>query len=258
YLIMDFDQIVSVGTAAAQEAGKYLLREQKNVSVVSQKTPTDWLLAQDKKAEEIIVAKIKETFPDHSILAEESGHSKNHEEYQWIIDPLDGSFNYQHGWHLFGVTIGFAVRDEVQVSVIFMPAFNEMYTAIDQQGAFLNGEKIHVSSIKDLKQSEIIFADFEKSFNQKIINRQLEDIKALANNVGRVRMVGSAALDHVLIASGRAEGLVARGGGRWDIEIGKKLVEEAGGVATFEKDEYGLLSIFGNKTIYTALSEIIK
>lgn len=255
---MDLEDVLQVGIAAAREAGTYLLNEQANVRVVSQKSATDWLLAQDKRADEIIVTKIKETFPDHSILAEESGNSKNHAQYQWIIDPLDGSFNYQHGWSLFGVTIGFFVNEECKVSILFLPVFDEMYTAVDKKGAFLNGKKIQVSSISDLRQSSIVVADFEKNFNQKILAKQLEDMKALANHVGRVRMVGSAAWDHILIASGKAEGLVAIGGGRWDIEVGKKLVEEAGGVAVSKNGDYGIESIFGNKAIYKALREIIQ
>jgi len=255
---MDLDHVLQIGITSAKKAGEYLLQQQSQVKVVSQKTATDWLLEQDKKAEQIIIATIRETFPDHSIIAEESGLSQKDTQYKWMIDPLDGSFNYQHGWSLYGVIIGFFIEDSIKVSVIFLPKFDELYTAIDKDGAYLNGTKIHVSSISDLKNSVIVVGDYNKDNNQEIINLQLADMKALANNVGRVRMVGSSAVDHVLIATGKAEGLIGRGGNPWDIVIGKKLIEEAGGVATFTPSKDGGLSVFGNKFIYKQLSAIIK
>jgi myo-inositol-1(or 4)-monophosphatase len=255
---MDLNHALQIGITAAKEAGEYLLRQQSKIKVVSQKTSTDWLLEQDKHAEKIIITKIREAFPDHSILAEESGLDQKHAHYKWIIDPLDGSFNYQRGWPLYGSIIGLYVKDLIKVAVIFLPKFDELYTAVDKGGTYLNGKKIHVSTVSDLKGSIIVVGDYNKNNNQKIIKKQLNDMKLLANHVGRVRMVGSSALDHALIASGKVEALINRGGKPWDLEVGKKLIEEAGGVATRLSDEDNGLFLFGNKLIHKQLSALLK
>jgi myo-inositol-1(or 4)-monophosphatase len=255
---MDLDKVLQVAVTAAKAAGAYLLEQQSQVKVIEKKSLHDWLLEQDQISEKMIITKIKETFPDHSFIAEESGAHKAHQKYQWIIDPLDGSFNYQRGWPIFGVVIGFMIDGEVTVSVIFLPYFNELYTATDGQGAYLNGKKIRVSSVSDLEKSVIVMGDYSADGDSEKILLQLEDMSKMAKMISRVRMIGSAAADHALLASGRCDALIARASKPWDIYIGKKLVEEAGGkVSLFYNKDKGDIFIFSNNKLHKKLTAFI-
>lgn len=255
---MDSQRVLQVGVDAAKEAGAYLLQQESQIKVLSQKASHDWLLEQDQTSEKIIITKIKENFPDHSILSEESGLDKKSTQYKWIIDPLDGSFNYQHGWPLYGVIIGLFVDDLMKVSVILLPKFNELYTAIDGEGAYLNGGKIQVSTTEKLDKAVVLMGDYDVTSNKENINLQLGDAEILANSVSRVRMVGSSAIDEVLIACGKADALITRSSKSWDVEVGKKLIEEAGGVVTLRNNQHGLVSIFSNKNLHKSFTALIK
>lgn len=214
---------------AARAAGAYLLAHQGTARIVRQKAPRDALLDADLAAEAIILERIQAAFPDHSILSEEDGTKKgNDTRHCWIVDPLDGSANYQHGSPLFGVAIASAVDDISEVGIIYLPAFNEMYSALRGRGATCNGSSLQVAMPSSLSQAIIHMGDFAKTGKHRDNTSRVTDISALADAAGRVRMVGSAATDFAYIASGRADGLVMHGEQIWDRAAGHLLATEAG------------------------------
>src|SRR5437660_6139903 len=132
---------------AAREAGKYLLQKRGHVRVLTQKALHDTLLDGDVEAESIILRRLKQDFPQAGFLSEEAGSDHREAVEQWTIDPLDGSANFQHGSPYFGVTINLSIARHIVLSVIYLPVFDEMFTAVRGQGARLNGQAIYVSQV---------------------------------------------------------------------------------------------------------------
>ncbi|MEW6419591.1 MAG: inositol monophosphatase family protein [Nitrospirota bacterium] len=212
------------GLAILDNLGKITKRD------ISLKTASDFVTSVDRESERIIIDTIKESFPRHLILAEESIKESAREAYRWIIDPLDGTTNYIHGYPVFSVSIALEYKGEIILGVTFDPLRNDLFLAEKGTGAFLNGHPIRVSEINEIKESLITTGfPFRK---KEIINPYLKLFKNLFLKVSDMRRAGSAALDLAYLACGRCDGFFEIGLSPWDIAAGSLMIEEAGGVVT--------------------------
>jgi myo-inositol-1(or 4)-monophosphatase len=252
------DRALEVAREAVLNAGKFLKKKQGKVRVLQKKSLHDDLLDADLEAERRIITILRNAFPTHDIVSEESEVINFGSPYQWIIDPLDGSSNFQHGLSTFGVSICLLANKVATVSVIYFPCVDEMFTAVLRSGAQLNDRQIHVSSTARLDDAIVHIGDFTKDGNVSENSAILSDIAHLANSVARVRMIGTAAADLAYIACGRADALVVHNALPWDIEVGRLLVTEAGGeFSQFENGAGKSLTICSNANIHSSLIEVI-
>ena len=227
----DLPRVREIAQATARLAGDYLLQKLGSAHVTSQKSLRDDLLDVDIEAEHLILTTLQEQTPHFGILSEEAGQKGNTDHY-WIIDPLDGSANFQHGNPLFAVSIAFVTQQAARVGIIYLPTANEMFVASQDQGAYLNGKSIHVSAITVLDEAIVHIGDFTKGDNAEIIPERLKELSKLAMHTRRVQMIGTVATDLAYVACGRADILINHADHSWDIEAGKLLLQEAGGKAT--------------------------
>jgi myo-inositol-1(or 4)-monophosphatase len=218
----------NIAVRAARQAGKLLLRYYGRVDAksVSEKGRNDFVSEVDRAAEAAIIEVIRRAYPNHAILAEESGETAGNE-YQWVIDPLDGTTNYLHSFPQFAVSIALRHRGQLESAVVYDPMREEMYTADRGGGAFLNDRRIRVTQRKDLHGAllgtGIPFRD------QRFVDLYLSMMKALIRDTAGIRRPGSAALDLAYLAAGRVDGFWELGLAPWDFAAGVLLVREAGG-----------------------------
>ena len=247
--LSDETEFLITAQKAARLAGEVILNNLGSVSKedVNVKQASDFVTRIDKDSEQIIIKTIKERFPDHQFLAEESV-KEIAGEYRWIIDPLDGTTNYIHGYPAFAVSIALEyspctpaaflrkqeawVQDKggIILGVIFDPLRNELFAAEKGRGAFLNRAPVKVSPATQSKDSLITTGfPFRK---KQMIDPYLQLFKNIFNKVSDIRRAGSAALDLAHLACGRCDGFFEIGLSPWDIAAGSLLIEEAGGVVT--------------------------
>ncbi len=193
----------------------------------------------DTGCEELIVSAIRDRYPDHDILAEENEYSQLHSSHKWIIDPLDGTTNYAHGFPWFAVSIALEIDGEVRIGVIYHPMMNELFTAVKGGGAFLNEERIHVSRRAPLKSALLATGfPYDRTLDNEnnFANFEIFQMAARA-----VRRAGAAALDLAYVASGRLDGYWECKLKPWDVAAGILLVEEGGGrVAGHDGGRYSI------------------
>jgi myo-inositol-1(or 4)-monophosphatase len=222
---------LSTALEAAQRAGEVILQNLGSLSKddVQHKQVSDYVTRVDRTAEKIIIETIHAVFPDHHFLAEESSHEAGQKEFLWIIDPLDGTTNYIHGYPQFSVSIALQHSGKIIVAVVYDPVRNEFFTAEKNSGAFLNKRPIRVSN-NSLPDS-LISTGFPFR-SKKHIDKYLELFKNIFNRVSGMRRAGSAALDLAWLAAGRCDGFFEIGLSPWDIAAGSLLIHEAGGIVT--------------------------
>lgn len=227
------NDFITVAIKAARLAGEVIFN---NIGILTEndigrKQASDFVTKVDIKAENVIIRTIRESFPHHAILAEESSNDNQERDgFQWIIDPLDGTTNYIHGYPVFSVSIALAFKGDVIAGVILDPLRNELFTAEKGRGAFVNNYPIGVSEVGTLEEG-LISTGFP--FRQKeIIDRYLMLFKNLFYKVSDIRRAGSAAIDLAYLASGRCDGFFEIGLGPWDIAAGSIIIKEAGGIIT--------------------------
>jgi myo-inositol-1(or 4)-monophosphatase len=226
------NEFFTTAIRAAKLAGQFILDNLGRISKneVDIKKASDFVTRVDKESEKIIIDTIKENFPDHFFLAEESVKEDKTEGYRWIIDPLDGTTNYIHRYPVFSVSIAQEYKSEVILGVIYDPLREELFTAEKGKGAFLNKQPIKVSEVSSLKDS-LITTGFP--FRRKeLIDLYLNLFQNVFLKVSDLRRAGSAALDLAYLACGRCEGFFEIGLSPWDIAAGEILIKEAGGVIT--------------------------
>lgn len=216
----------------AREAGHLLLEKFGRITTVTMKGDINLVTEADLASEALIIERIKSHYPKHEILAEEAGNAvtiDGETEWKWIIDPLDGTTNYAHGYPCFAVTIALERRGEVVVGVTFDPTRNELFAAEKGQGATLNGKPIRVSDTESLSAS-LIVTGFPYDFKRKDdFARHLTEFLMQSRGV---RRDGSAAIDMAYVACGRFDGFWEEGLNPWDMAAGRLLIEEAGGWVT--------------------------
>jgi myo-inositol-1(or 4)-monophosphatase len=232
---------------AAREAGKYLLDHLNKLERddINHKKAKDFVTEVDKNSEKMIIDIIKERFSDHDILAEESGTQSVSSDYRWIIDPLDGTTNYIHGYPMFSVSIALEYQGEVIVGVVFDPFRDELFAAEKGNGATLNDSPISTSDLREMDYA-LLATGFP--FRQtEIIDKYLKIFREIFLKCSGIRRAGSAALDLVYVASGRLDGFWEFGLSPWDIAAGSIILKEAGGKITD----------FHNGTDYLASGNVI-
>jgi myo-inositol-1(or 4)-monophosphatase len=214
----------------ARQAGAVLMGGFGNVRHIQQKGAIDLVTEFDKLSEEVILAFIQQEFPDHAILSEESGHNQTVSEYQWVIDPLDGTTNFAHGIPIFAVTIALLKNNSPIVGVTYDPFRDEMFSAESGLGATLNHRPIHVSSRADLGQA-VISTGFPYDLRTNPRNN-FDQFAQFQLRTQSVRHLASAALDCTWTAMGRLDGYWEFGVKPWDVGAGALIVREAGGRVT--------------------------
>ncbi|XWK89181.1 MAG: inositol monophosphatase family protein [Phormidium sp.] len=223
---------LDIATEAALAAGAVLQSYFGNLETVEEKgRPGDLLTAADKAAEAVILEILHRHFPDHAILAEESGQLGEQEsKYLWAIDPLDGTTNFAHQYPFFSSSIGLLIAGIPQVGAIFAPFHNELFRAAKGLGATRNRRPIRVSQTSELSKS-LLVTGFAYDRQQTNDNNYAEFCH-LTHLTQGVRRSGSASLDLAHVACGRLDGYWERGLSPWDITAGIVLVQEAGGKVT--------------------------
>ena len=223
--------MVNIAVRAAREAGRVITRNFNRIDrlTIADKGHHDFVTEVDRNAEAAIIAVLQEKYPNHAILAEESGAQAGNE-YEWVIDPLDGTTNFLHGLPQFAVSIALKVKGRLEIGVVYDPVKEEMFTASRGEGALLNDRKIRVSNRKGLEGAllgtGIPYRDL------RFMDNYLGMMKDLAQDTAGIRRPGSAALDFAYVACGRTDGFWELGLSEWDFAAGALLVREAGGLVT--------------------------
>lgn len=252
--------MVNIAVRAARRAGSIINRAADNLDVltVRHKSLNDLVSEVDRAAEDAIIETIKNAYPQHAILAEESGATGD-SEYVWIIDPLDGTTNFLHGLPIYAVSIALAHRGQLQHAVIYDPTRNDLYTASRGSGAFLNDRRLRVSRrdklIDGLIGTGFPFRMFE------YLDPYIAMLKELMTKSAGVRRPGSAALDLAAVAAGRLDGFWEIGLSPWDMAAGVLMITEAGGMVSDLQggDQYmqrGQI-VAGNPKILAQLLQVI-
>lgn len=226
----DIDKIAIVGIEVAREAGQLILERFQTDFVISQKGAINLVTEVDLAAEELIVNRIRKEFPSHSILAEERHNSANRDSICWIVDPLDGTTNFAHGYPFFSVSIGVEIEGVVEWGTVYDPVRNELYTAGRDGGAFCNDVPLSVSKVGSLDAS-LLATGFPYDIRTSRQNN-LDHFCAFALRSHGVRRSGSAAVDLCNVAAGRLDGFWERKLNPWDCAAGYLMVREAGGTVT--------------------------
>lgn len=225
--------MLNIAVRAARSAGTVIVRafEQLDKVEVETKGTNDFVSNVDLSAEKAIIDTILKSYPKHSIVSEEAGEIKGEDEdYQWIIDPLDGTTNFVKGIPHFAVSIALKVKGKLDQAVIYDPIRGELFTASRGKGAQLNGFRVRVSQHKDLSGA-ILGTGFPFKHKQHT-NAYLDIFKTLFTKTSDMRRAGSAALDLAYLASGRIDGFFEIGLKPWDTAAGELMVIEAGGLVT--------------------------
>ncbi|MDR0588092.1 MAG: inositol monophosphatase [Burkholderiales bacterium] len=250
--------MLTIAVKAARRAGNIIMRGARDLSrlTVHAKGPKDYVSDIDQLAEEVIIDTLRESFPDHGFIAEEgTGAGLNQEAaYQWIIDPLDGTTNFLHGFPQYCVSIALAQNKQVTLGVIFDPIRNDLFTATRGGGAFMNDRRIRVSKQTHLREC-LIGTGFP--FREDTpIESYLNMMRALFTQTAGLRRPGAAALDLAYVAAGYYDGFFELKLHPWDIAAGSLMVQEAGGIVY--DMEGGNDFLFGNKGIVAATPKIVE
>ena len=224
------NEALDFAVATVRAAGAVLRDYYRSGVTVKYKGEIDLITEADQASEALILQRIRAAYPDCAILSEESGASANVSPNVWIADPLDGTTNFAHGLPIFCVTLALMVNDVIEVGATYDPIYDELYTAQRGQGAYLNGERLHVSAAPALDRALLVTGfPYDRRTNPHNTIRQFADFSLRAQGVLRL---GSAALDLGAVAAGRLDGYWEFKINPWDIAAGVLLVTEAGGQVT--------------------------
>ena len=256
--------MLGIAVKAARRAGAIINRAARDVELlaITRKRHNDFVTEVDKAAERAIIEVLHRAYPDHAILAEESGAtagSQGESEYTWIIDPLDGTTNFIHGFPQYAVSIALRHKGVLAQAVIYDPTKDELFTGTRGRGAFLNDRRMRVSKRAQLADALIgtgfPFRDFET------LDEYIGMFRALTARTAGLRRAGSAALDIAYVAAGRLDGFWEMGLSPWDMAAGALLVQESGGLVGDFRGEPGYLDsgriVCGNPKIFAQMLQII-
>lgn len=241
------------------EAGKILRKSLNSRAEAFHKGEVDLVSDLDRCSQEILVNGLLDAFPDHGLLAEEGFSRKGNSDFCWIIDPLDGTTNYVHTLPIFVVSVALEFRAEVVAGLVYDPMRHEFFKAWKGQGAFLNGNRIKVSSVNELDKS-LLSTGFPYDVRKSACNN-LDHWKNFLVRAQAIRRCGSAAMDLCYVACGRFDGFWEMKLNPWDVAAGALIVQEAGGTVTdfdgqpFKHD--GLETLASNSLIHKSMLEII-
>lgn len=223
--------MLNIAIRAARNGGNVIARavDRLDQIKIATKAENDFVSEIDRQAENEIIYTLQKSFPDHGILAEESGRQQGND-YLWIIDPLDGTTNFIHGFPQFAVSIALQYKGRLEQAVVYDPLSQELFTASRGSGAQLNERRIRVSKRSDLNGALLGTGfPFKK---QQHLDVYLETFKALFPMTAGIRRAGSAALDLAYVAAGRLDGFWEIGLSPWDMAAGVLIIQEAGGLVS--------------------------
>ncbi len=253
--------LLNIAVRAARRAGDLIVRNVDRVPTlgVRSKSRNDFVSEIDQMAERDIIETIRRTHPDHGFLGEESGRSGG-DEFIWIIDPLDGTTNFLHGFPVFAVSLACEYRGRLEHAVVYDPMRQELFTASRGDGAQVDGKRIRVSK-QDALEGALIGTGFPYRANARWIDEYLAMLKAIMQQTAGIRRPGAAALDLAYVAAGRIDGFWEIGLHAWDTAAGTLLITEAGGrIGTLSGGEYrqGGNVIAGTPKVYEAMVECLR
>lgn len=250
-------------TKIAREAGDFQLVELRkfDTSIIEYKGSNDLVSYVDKETEKILISRLQHAFPEAGFITEEGTIVTEEKEYQWIIDPLDGTTNFLHQLPLFSISIGLKYQSKIILGVVYVPSINECFYAWQGGGSWLNGETISVSGNASLSTS-LIATGFPYSLLGKG-DAYFSIIQQFVNTTHGVRRLGSAAIDLCYVAAGRFEMYFEFNLKTWDVAAGIIIVEEAGGhVSNFTGGEEGVIEgreiVASNKVVHNVCLEVMK
>ena len=213
--------------SASKQAGKVILKYFGKNKGIKEKSNKSLVSKADLEANKAVIKIIRENFPKHSILSEETGFENNNSDYKWVIDPIDGTHNFLRGIPIVGVSIALEYKNEVVLGLLEFPTLKLTAVAEKGKGAFLNGKRLRVSSNKEISHSFILY-EFVPGTRHKV----LEFLKRLSNEKINIRNFGSAVYELMLMASGKCDAFIIFSTNEWDIAAGMLLIQEAGGKVT--------------------------
>jgi len=255
--------MLNIAVKAARTAGAIINRASMDVDLlkVTAKSTNDFVTEVDQAAEAAIIETLLTAYPGHGILAEESGrtHGAKHSDFLWIIDPLDGTTNFIHGFPVYCVSIALAFRGKVEQAVVYDPTRNDLFIASRGRGAFLNDKRLRVSRRTRLGEALIGTGfPFRKGDN---FQRYLKMFEAVAPHCAGLRRPGSAALDLCYVAAGWYDGFFETGLNPWDVAAGSLIITEAGGLIGNFTGEADFLHqrevVAGSPKIYGQLVQLL-
>ncbi|MEM7209535.1 MAG: inositol monophosphatase family protein [Pseudomonadota bacterium] len=253
--------MLNIATRAARAAGNIIMRNLDRIDSLSieSKQRNDFVSEVDRAAEATIIDTLHQAYPDHAIMAEESGNTGN-SEYVWIIDPLDGTTNFLHGFPQFAVSIALKKGSALEQGVIYDPVKQELFTASRGRGAWLDNKRLRVSKRRTL-QTSLIGTGLPYLDNQDI-DQYLPVLRDFIKCTSGIRRPGAAALDLAYVAAGRLDGFWEAGLNVWDVAAGGLLIREAGGlIGDFNGGEdwlEGEQIVAANPKIFHAMLQVIK
>ncbi len=244
----DRSQYLATAIRAAEAAGALLLEYAQSGFRIDYKAAINLVTDADRQAEDCIVRTILSAHPSHRILAEERGQGgASDSRYQWIVDPLDGTTNFAHGFPFYSVSIGLEYDGECIVGVVLDPVRHELFTGMAGEGAFLNGKRLHVSRIESLDRS-LLVTGFAYDIRDTS-NNNLDHFSHISLHAQAVRRTGSAALDLCYVAAGRFDGYWEVKLSPWDMAAGIVIVREAGGLVSGFTSQ--MFSLYGQELVAT-------
>ncbi len=250
---------LDIAIEASKEAGELLLELFYKELKVSFKSDQSIVTEADLKTESLIIKHIKDNFPHHSVLSEESGKENHNSDYLWIIDPLDGSTNFSVRNPFFAVSIGLLHKHKPLLGVVYAPIQDELFTAENNKGAYLNEQEITVDKSATLEKSFLAFCNGRDLNSREQVIEIYKDLKIINN---KVRQVGAAALELCYVASGRFGAFIMPGVNAWDVIAGALIVEEAKGITTdFENNPFNVMSsniIASSRSIHESLLKFVR
>ncbi len=257
------NHLLKVANLAAFEGGKIALKYFRKLKKIDIKEGAGLVSEADRESEAVIRRIIKKKFPEHLFLGEETSVKDevlSSDKGLWVVDPIDGTTNYVHGFPMFCVSIGFEFKGVIEVGVVYAPLLKYTFTAIRGRGAFMNGKPISVSKTETLEDS-LLATGFSYMRNE-VLQDELRRFKIFSEKSRGLRRAGSAALDMCFVAAGIFDGFWERELAPWDTAAGSLIVREAGGeVSNFNGDPFHYMMksvVAGNSKISSQIKEIIQ
>lgn len=251
--------MLNIGIRAARAAGDLIVRHMDRLEglPISSKGRNDFVSEVDRQAESVIIDTIHRAYPAHGVLAEESGRHGRGDDFQWIVDPLDGTTNYLHGFPQFAVSIALKVKDRIEQGVIYDPLRQELFTASRGGGAMLNNRRIRVSRQTSL-EGALLGTGFPFRDHDRL-EQYFGIFRAFFPASAGIRRAGAASLDLAYVACGRLDGFWELGLKPWDIAAGQIMIREAGGLISDLDGNSDCLQtgnvLAGNPSVHKAMLE---
>jgi len=257
---MDWKPILKEAVDIARHTGGMLQKGLRSGLIIAHKGPVDLVTNYDAAAQSAIIEGLSSRFPDHDFMAEENVSRRNNSEFCWIIDPIDGTTNFAHGFPIYSISIALEYRKKIVLGVVSDPCRKEDFTAELGGGAFLNGKPIHVSLVRDLNDS-LLATGFPYDLRENAENN-LNHFNRFVKKAQGIRRCGSAALDLCYVACGRFDGFWELKLSPWDVAAASLILQEAGGnISDFDGNPFSISmreTLGSNGAIHRQMIKILR